>query len=438
MGLLASGSPVLFLSVLQRLEEKLWQAQRRYHRTLIAASSGMTRIKDLKQLCRLIVYVVNRTVGLVSTSLYLLDGKLEQYTLAAARSNRGAFTESPTPRTHPLVDVLRQEHDLLVLQELRDLLSSSKAGDASVTPLSEAVAWMHERGVELIVPSFTEGTLLAFLALGPKRNHEPYTMDDVAMFSGLANQAALGIENAMFFEERKTSEAYMIQSEKLASLGQLASGMAHEIHNPLTIISGEAQLYLERHKGEDAEVDKVLRSIIEECHRAADITRRILRFAKPSPSEFQPVDLRATVEEAFQLIAYQVRLDRVERTVEAPSDLPKISGNQNQLQEVFLNLIVNACQAMGETGGALHVKLAHANGCVEAKVTDTGPGISPSRLTKIFDPFFTTKSTGTGLGLFVAQRIVHAHNGSIDVESTEGTGTTFTIRLPVLKDAPAS
>ena len=235
----------------------------------------------------------------------------------------------------------------------------------------------------------------------------------------------------MFFEELRTNEAYMVQSEKLASLGQLASGMAHEIHNPLTIISGEAQLYLERSRGKDQKVDELLQSIIEECKRAADITRRILRFAKPAPPEVAPVDLKAAVEESLALAAYQVRLERVERVVRFPEHLPKVRSNQNQLQEVLLNLILNACQAMSEKGGTL-ILSGHANGSVVVlQVADTGPGIPAGSLRKVFDPFYTTKPTGTGLGLFVAQRIIKSHGGTIDLESAEGKGTCFTLLLPI-------
>ena len=242
----------------------------------------------------------------------------------------------------------------------------------------------------------------------------------------------------MFFEELRDNEAYMIQSEKLASLGQLASGMAHEIHNPLTIISGEAQLYLERFKDQDAKVDEVLRSIIEECQRAADITRRILRFAKPAPADLAPIDLKATIEESLTLAGYQVRMEKVERIVEVPSDLPKVRANQNQIQEVILNLILNAIQAMGEKGGRLKVRAEAANGSfVQFQIADTGPGIPVSKLTKVFDPFYTTKPTGTGLGLFVSQRIVKAHGGTIDVSSAEGKGACFTIRLPIWHEAAA-
>ena len=234
MGILAAASPVLFYVLVQRLEQRVWRAQRRYHRTLIAASTGMTRIKDLRRLCRLIVYVVNRTVGLLNTGLFLANAKQECFELAAVRYPKLLPSDLVVKDTEALISLLQQERSLVRLEELERMIASRKETGPRLQQIEEVCAWMHQLEVRLVVPSFTNERLLAFLALSAKRNGESYTPDDVAIFSGLANQATLGIENALFFEELKTNEAYMIQSEKLASLGQLASGMAHEIHNPLT------------------------------------------------------------------------------------------------------------------------------------------------------------------------------------------------------------
>jgi signal transduction histidine kinase len=154
-------------------------------------------------------------------------------------------------------------------------------------------------------------------------------------------------------------------------------------------------------------------------------------------AEMAAINLKATVEESLALASYQVRMERVERLVQVPNDLPAVRGNQNQLQEVLLNLILNACQAMGQQGGKLILSARSNGGSVEVKVADTGPGIPLGIQRKIFDPFYTTKPTGTGLGLFVSQRIVQAHGGEINVESAEGRGTCFTIRLPVWREEPA-
>lgn len=436
IGLLAAFAPVIYLTFVRRLEGQLLRDQRRYHRTLIAASSGMIRIKDIQTLCRLIVHMVNRTVQLTHTALFLYEPKEQRYILRAVRPKSLFPSTLVVEQNDPVIELLQEEKDLLVAEELQTEVEA-KRSDEGGRKAAWAYSWMRKLEAKLIVPSFSSERLLAFLVLGAKRSGERYTTDDIAIFSGLANQGALAIENAMFFEELRNNEAYMIQSEKLASLGQLASGMAHEIHNPLTIISGEAQLYLERFRGQDAKVDEVLKSIIEECQRAADITRRILRFAKPAPTDLVPLDLKVTIEETLTLAGYQVRLEKIERVIKVPPDLPRVRANQNQLQEVILNLILNACQAMGEQGGRLEVRANAPNGAfVELQVADNGPGIPAGKLTKVFDPFYTTKQTGTGLGLFVSQRIVKAHGGTIDVESTEGKGACFTIRLPVWQETP--
>jgi len=370
LGLLAIVAPMVYLAFVHRLESRLLQDQRRYHRTLIAASSGMTRIKDIQTLCRLIVHMVNRTVQLTHTGLFLYAPQEQRYVLKAVRHKSMMPSELFVETTDPLITVLQAEKNLVLVDELQAQMESKHA-DEQTRQMAWAYSWMRKLEVRLIVPSFSNDRLLAFLVLGAKRSGERYTTDDMAIFSGLANQGALALENAMFFEELKNNEAYMIQSEKLASLGQLASGMAHEIHNPLTIISGEAQLYLERFKGKDGEVDEVLKSIIEECQRAADITRRILRFAKPAPSDLVPLDVKTTIEETLTLAGYQVRFEKVERIIDVPANLPKIRGNQNQLQEVLLNLILNACQAMGEKGGKLEVHASSANGAfVQLQVKD--------------------------------------------------------------------
>ena len=434
--LLASGAPLLYLAFIRRIEARGLADQRRYHHTLIAASSGMIRIKDVQQLCRLIVHMVNRTVGLTHTGLFLLDPREPRYVLQAVRHQAMMPAQVTVEGGEPLIELLQATRDLLVLEALRPG-GGTASPEAQGRQRAWVYDWMRKLDASLVVPSFSSDRLLGFLALGPKRSGEPYTADDLAVFSGLANQAALAVENAMVFQELRHNEASLIQSEKLASLGQLASGMAHEIHNPLTIISGEAQLYLARFKGQHEQVDTVLQSIVEECQRAADITRRILRFAKPSPtatgaSELAPVDLRSLLDDSLTLAGYQVKMERVVCQRELPADLPKVRGNQNQLQEVLLNLILNAYQAMGEPGGTLTFSASVSNGRhVEFSVADTGPGIPPETLKKVFDPFYTTKQAGTGLGLFVCQRIAQSHGGLLTVRSSPGQGTCFTLRLPV-------
>src|SRR3989338_2616545 len=231
--------------------------QQRYHRTLAAAANGMTRIKELPRLCRLIVYIVNRAVGLTNSALFLHQPARGRYELVAVRYQHLMPTELILEEGHETVEMLKRQRGLVVGQS----------------------GWMAQWEWRVMVPSFSNERLLGFLALGAKRTGARYTPDDLELFSTLASQATLGIENAMFFEELKANEASLIQSEKLATLGHLASGLMHELKNPLTIISGEAQVYLERFKGKEPEGDARLASIIEEGHRGSEMAHRVVRFA---------------------------------------------------------------------------------------------------------------------------------------------------------------
>ena len=192
MGLLATFAPLVYLTIVRRLEGQLLKDQRRYHRTLIAASSGMTRIKDIQTLCRLIVYVVNRTVGLTHTALFLYEPKEQRYILQAARNRSMLPNEMVVEQVDPLIGLVQEEKNLIVLDELQAELDTKQPTERT-KQLAWAYSWMRKLEAKLIVPSFSGERLLAFLVLGAKRAGERYTTDDIAIFSGLANQGALAI-----------------------------------------------------------------------------------------------------------------------------------------------------------------------------------------------------------------------------------------------------
>ncbi|MBI4356250.1 MAG: GAF domain-containing protein [Candidatus Omnitrophica bacterium] len=437
----------------RRAEERLLAEQRQYQRTLLTASAGMTQIRDLKKLLNVIVRVVVRQVRLVHGGIFLAEKETERYILRAERGGKDGLQVGMTLEKYdPLTRFLKQRRDTLVYEELKAMLGAESerfTEGGFYQDMRLALNRMEQLQASLAIPSFADERLLGFLVLGQKKSGQMYSTDDLSVFSTLANQAALAIENAIYFEELKTNQAYLVQSEKLASLGQLASGMAHEIHNPLAIISGESQLFLEkvklteleaqteREKELAAKMRQTLESTIEECNRASDITRRILKFSRPGKEGFEPVDVGAIIKDSTTLVGYQVSIQDTEIIHNIPADLPKVSGNVNQLQEVFLNLVLNACQAMGGKG-RLELSAQVRGPTVEVKVIDNGPGIPPEKLSKIFDPFYTTKQNGTGLGLFVTQRIMKAHGGSLAVESALGQGTTFTVKLPVMQEATAA
>lgn len=222
------------------------------------------------------------------------------------------------------------------------------------------------------------------------------------------------------------------RAEKLASIGRLAAGVAHEINNPLTGVLTFAHLMRDKSNMDDQDRQD-FDLIIHETTRAADIVRGLLDFARERPVLMEPLDLNDVVRRTVKLIANQKKFEKIIIEEILLPDLPEVRGDMNQLQQVVLNLALNACAAMPQ-GGRLSIRTAAANGHVVMSVKDTGCGIKPEHVDRIFEPFFTTQEVGkgTGLGLSVTFGIIEQHGGELEVESQEGHGSTFTITLPAL------
>jgi two-component system NtrC family sensor kinase len=241
-------------------------------------------------------------------------------------------------------------------------------------------------------------------------------------------------EAAQEREQRLTQSVrqQVTRAEKLASIGRLAAGVAHEINNPLTGVLTFAHLLREK-PGRDAQDVQDLDLIIHETSRAADIVRGLLDFARERPPLMEELDINDVVRRTVKLIANQKKFEKIVIEEDLHGDLPEVRGDMNQLQQVLLNLSLNACTAMPQ-GGRLTVSTFVEDGKVAMKVSDTGRGIKDEHLDRIFEPFFTTQEVGkgTGLGLSVTYGIVEQHGGEIHVQSKEGQGSTFTIYLSAL------
>ncbi len=231
--------------------------------------------------------------------------------------------------------------------------------------------------------------------------------------------------------ERKRLEAQLIQSAKLTSLGVMAGGIAHEIRNPLAISSAAAQLLLERPEDEELREGAVKR-IHSGIQRASYIIENLLKFARPPEERMVSMDIDEALEETLSLLANQLKVQQVELRKDLAPDLLPVVGNKSLLEQVFSNMILNACNAMPE-GGTLTVATLATKAGVEIRFADTGVGVPPEHMVAIFDPFFTTMPVGkgTGLGLSISYSIIQQHQGTIEVESREGQGSTFIVRLPV-------
>lgn len=232
--------------------------------------------------------------------------------------------------------------------------------------------------------------------------------------------------------EEKELQRRLLQSEKLAAIGMLAGGVAHEINNPLGGILAFAQLAM-RDITRDNPVFSDLKEIEEAALRCKRIVQDLLDFSRQKSDEvMEPVQLNEVLKRIVPLIKVQARASKIQIEYQFADDLPVIMGNFHKLQQVFLNLVTNAYHAMGQTGGKLILKTSAAKGRVTAAVKDSGPGIPAEHLGKIFDPYFTTKpqGEGTGLGLSISYGIVKDHLGTIDVDTGKGDGTTFALSFP--------
>ncbi|HEV8617339.1 MAG TPA: response regulator [Methylomirabilota bacterium] len=228
----------------------------------------------------------------------------------------------------------------------------------------------------------------------------------------------------------------LVQSEKVATMGSLLAGVAHEMNNPLAVVTGQTQLL--RESATDPDVVRRAEKIDAAAVRCVRIVRNFLALARQRPPERSDVWLQQIVAGAIELLAYELRTDTVEIVVDFDRDIPRLSADPNQLHQVLVNLIANAHQALRRRPQprTITVAVRHdaARARVRVEVTDTGPGIPPEIQARIFEPFFTTKppGEGTGLGLSLCRGIIEEHGGTLEVESEPGRGSTFTIDLPIV------
>ncbi|HKP68287.1 MAG TPA: ATP-binding protein [Pyrinomonadaceae bacterium] len=238
-------------------------------------------------------------------------------------------------------------------------------------------------------------------------------------------------------EKSKVLEDQLRQAEKSAVIGRLGSAIAHEIRNPLNFINLTLDHLRSKFVPEDpnktAAFTKLIAQVKSEVARINQQISDFLNYSRPAKANVRPLDARQVIEDSLRLVEAQAAENDIRISVVEHENVPTVLGDPEFLRSVFNNLFINAVQAMGNEGGNLNVKISPDNGFVRFDIADTGRGISHENLAKIFEPYFSTKETGTGLGLAIAQKIVDVHNGTIDVESSEGAGTKFTVKLPKAK-----
>ncbi|AFM24453.1 two-component system sensor histidine kinase NtrB [Desulfomonile tiedjei] len=236
---------------------------------------------------------------------------------------------------------------------------------------------------------------------------------------------------------RVQMERQLQQADKLASLGQISTGIAHEINNPLGIILGYTQLLL-REQAPRSQMHDDLKTIEKHTRNCKGIVEDLLKFSRSTPIRKIPVDVNSSLAEVISLLGHQFELDKIDIKTDLDGTIPKITGDAEKLKQVFMNLLMNAKQAISGKG-EISVTTRRNGNSIDISISDSGSGIAPQVMNKIFDPFFTTKPVGegTGLGLSVSYGIIQDHSGRIEVESRPGKGSTFTVILPLNEQSAA-
>ncbi|MBM3294850.1 MAG: hypothetical protein FJY82_10035 [Candidatus Aminicenantes bacterium] len=296
-----------------------------------------------------------------------------------------------------------------------------------LTPREAAV--LSALSVDIAFPLMSMNRLIGILLAGRKADTPPLSRSEVSFILNLLPQAAIALENALLFKEQRERFRRMSRADRLATVGELAAGAAHEIRNPLTAIRSSLQ-YLEGKSGDETS-RKLLASALQETSRINDIVSALLAFSRPSEIVRERHDLRTTLQDSLDLIALQAGSKGIAVRRLFPDEPLPVQGDHSQLKQLFLNILLNAVQAM-PGGGELAVEALRKEGDKAfVAVTDGGEGIPEENLDRIFDPFFTTKKSGTGLGLSICYNIVKSHGGEIEVQSRRSQGTTVRIHLPM-------
>ncbi len=442
---------ILFEPVRSRLENGVNRWLLRQRTELRARIEGVRRnlpgVVDVADLVQRILTALEESRRVTDASLYLLDSD------GAGFDRAGHFGQAPPERLDAnaergLLDRVRAGHldKELIARELAELVVAPEheSRHASLLALKTRMDELH---AGMIFPIYGSAEteqgpwLLGLLCVRDVRTDFPFDADDTDAFRQLAIASARVIESSQAYERVK-------ERDRLAALGEMAAGLAHEIRNPLGAIKGAAQLLItaDGKPATGADTPEFLEIIVEEANRLNNVVTKFLDYARaerPGREGASKVDLNTVVRKTEQLLRQEL-VRNVELRVRLDEQLPQVAGDPDSLVQVFLNLGQNAMQAMPD-GGTLEIlttrrrrsRLGYGQ-FAEVRFRDTGIGIPRDKLKKLFIPFYTTKQKGTGLGLAISHRIINQHGGTIEVRSTIGQGSTFSVFLPAAEPVPAS
>jgi signal transduction histidine kinase len=410
----------------EKMEKFIFKDRYRNNRTLVDFGQALISILDLATLSRRVIDTLSDSMDVNNGSLYILDEEKASFELYEQKNlDNKQYITTRIPQDDDLFQWVSEKKAVPVKEELT--LLSGTAG------CNHILDRMTEMQAEVCIPLISRKKVIGIINLGKKQNGKPYTIQDIELLSTLANQTAIAIENAKLYEDLKKQKAIMRRADRLASLGTLTAGLAHEIRNPLVAIKTFIQLLPERLDDEEFRRD-FLAIASGEADRISSLVNELLEFARPTEPQLQLENIREIMDGMVLLISTEVKNRNLEIVSRYEDNLPPIPVDREQIKQVFLNLLLNAIEATGE-GGQVGVEIrifSNKNGekFLQVEIRDNGNGIPEEHLDHIFTPFFTTKDTGSGLGLAISHQIIQEHRGAISVESRLGEGSSFYINLP--------
>ncbi len=405
------------------IEQFFFKDRYDYRETLLNFSKDMVTILNLQSLSSRIIETISETMGVEKASFFLLNEERGGYSLLASKNINLPSSPPAFFKGDAFLHYLQHTKEIVIREELTHRLETK-----------EIVDKMSVMEAEVCIPLFSKNQLIGMINLSHKLNKDVYSNEDIELLSTLANQTAIAIENARLYEDLKKSKSYIRRADRLASLGTLTAGLAHEIRNPLVAIKTFTQLLPERLNDEEFR-NHFLHVVDGEVDRISSLVTELLDFARPSEPKFEVEDINSILEGMILLVSTQTKSKQINIIKHFSSDLKPITIDREQIKQVFLNILLNAIEATPENG-TIFVKTRsfvkpEGEPYLQIEFTDNGCGIPEEYLEDIFTPFFTTREKGSGLGLSISNQIVQDHRGYIDVESRFNQGASFFVNLPL-------
>lgn len=397
-------------------------------RAISELNKSYSLITDLSQLKNNFVTHVSEIISTKKIHVFMMDPDYNRYYQVQ--------DENQSSMDHSGLYFIPDDKMVFWLNVNKVLLNIPKYPDVYSFFTERERAVLEAIDAEIVYPFVLMNQVKGFVVLG-KRETGLYTDEELKMLSVLFEQASFAFENSLLYRQQRERSSKMYRADRMATLGELAAGTAHEIRNPLTSIRSTIQ-YLQ--KRIDDPVDKSLAAgIISEVDRINDIIQNMLSFAKPEELKIEETGLKDLISQILKLVENSAKGLGIEISLDDQTSNATIYVDKNLIKQAFINILMNSIQAIEDPGGEIQILVrnvesnkhgSHQDSFFIVEIRDNGPGIPANLLDKIFDPFYTSKEEGTGLGLSITYGIINRHGGEIEIQSEMGKGTVSKVKLP--------